>query len=145
MFVVDTNVLIYAADSSFEQHESCRERIETWRAGKVPWYVTWPILYEFLRVVSHPRVLKNPWPISEAWAFVSALLAAPSLQVLHPTSRHQKLLEDVLADDPDLRGNVLHDVHTAVLMQEHGIRQIFTNDKDFRRFPLLKVTTPGDD
>lgn len=52
------------------------------------------------------------------------------------------LLADTLATVPDLRGNVPHDVHTAVLMREHGISRIRTRDSDFRRFPFLTVIDP---
>jgi predicted nucleic acid-binding protein len=50
----------------------------------------------------------------------------------------------VLARDEvgDLRGNVLHDVHTAVLMREHGVQEIVTADAAFREFSFLKVTNP---
>ena len=43
---------------------------------------------------------------------------------------------------PDLRGNLVHDAHTAVLMREHGVRDIFTRDTDFHRFPFLRVIDP---
>jgi hypothetical protein len=29
--------------------------------------------------------------------------------------------------------------HTAILMREHGIREIYTRDTDFHRFPFLRV------
>ena len=43
---------------------------------------------------------------------------------------------------PDLRGNLLHDAHTAILMREHGVRTIYTLDADFRRFTFLDVVDP---
>ena len=85
MFVVDTNVLVYAADADARFHGRCRERLERWRQQSSAWYVTWGIVYEFLRVTTHPRVLRMPWTVGEAWAFVEALLASPSLGVLAPT------------------------------------------------------------
>lgn len=36
---------------------------------------------------------------------------------------------------PRLAGNVVSDVHTAVLMRENGVRAIYTNDGDCNRFP----------
>ena len=77
MFVVDTNVLVYAADEDSPAHPACFRRLEDWRRRFGAWYCTWGILYEFLRVVTHPRVLKSPWPIGDAWTFVEGLLAAP--------------------------------------------------------------------
>ena len=53
MFVVDTNVLVYAAVEACPEHAACLERLERWRSGPIPWFTTWPILYETMRVVTH--------------------------------------------------------------------------------------------
>jgi hypothetical protein len=142
LFVVDTNVLIYAANGDAAEHRRCRSLLEEWRGSTLPWYVTWPILYEFLRVVSHPRVLREPWPVAQAWRFVAALLASPSLTVLTPTGRHLDLARLTFEELPDLAGNVLHDAHTAILMREHGIPKVYTRDTDFHRFPFVEVVDP---
>jgi predicted nucleic acid-binding protein len=47
VFVVDTNVLVYAADRSATEHARCRELLVDWRAQATPWYLTWGIVYEF--------------------------------------------------------------------------------------------------
>ena len=142
MFVVDTNVLLYAAESSFPDHEDCRRRLERWRATEAAWFVTWSIIYEFLRVSTHPRVFAKPWSIHAAFDFVEAVLAAPGLELLGETDRHAAVAREVLRDVPGLRGRVVHDTHTAVLMREHGVSRICTRDTDFRRFPFLEVIDP---
>lgn len=142
MFVVDTNVLVYAADADSQPHAQCRSLLDSWRAGAGAWYTTWPILYELLRVVTHPRVLRNPWSGSEAWGFVEALLASPGLGLLVQTDRHPAVARQVLDSVPPLAGNLMHDLHTAVLMREHGIRRIYTRDTDFHRFPFLEPLDP---
>ena len=43
---------------------------------------------------------------------------------------------------PDIRGNLFHDLHIAVLMREHGVSRICTRDTDFQRFPFLTVADP---
>ena len=50
MFVPDTSVLVYAVDEDSPFHTRCRGLLETWRIQSSPWYLTWGILYEFLRV-----------------------------------------------------------------------------------------------
>lgn len=142
MFVVDTNVLVYAANEDAPEHKRCRALVERWRREQGAWYVTWGILYEFLRVVTHPRVLERPWDGPEALAFVRALLTAPGLRVLTPTPRHAAVLDEVVGQVPLLSGNLFHDAETAVLMKEHGIRRIVTRDVDFHRFPSLEVVDP---
>ena len=48
----------------------------------------------------------------------------------------------VLAELPHIAGNILHDAHTAILMREHGVRQVCTRDTDFHRFPFVEVVDP---
>ncbi|MDN5864330.1 MAG: PIN domain-containing protein [Gammaproteobacteria bacterium] len=142
MFVVDTNVLIYAADRDSPFHTPCRAQLEQWRRQASPWYLTWSIVYEFLRITTHPKVFRKPWSATDAWRFVDAVLASPTVSVLPATERHAKLLADVIAELPHLRGNIMHDAHTAVLMREHGIERIITRDTDFHRFPFVSVLDP---
>lgn len=142
MFAVDTNVLVYASDRSFAEHARCRDLVEGWRRQAMPWFLTWNVLYEYLRVVTHPKVLARPWSASSAWGFVQALLASPAVTVLRPTERHDTILAQTLAEVPELRGNLLFDTHTAVLLREHGLRQIVTRDVDFARFGFLEVVDP---
>lgn len=98
--------------------------------------------YEFLRIATHPRVLPSPWSPREAWGFLDALLATPGFGLLRATGRHADVLARTLSELPGIRGNVLHDLHTAVLMREHGVSRICTRDADFRRFPFLTIEDP---
>ena len=142
MVVVDTNVLVYAADTASAEQAQCRALLEDLRVRITPWCLTWGILYEFLRVVTHPRVFRRPWGTAQAWEFVEALLASPAVQILVHTARHPAVVAQTLAEVPGLRGNLLHDAHTAILMREHGIRRIYTRDSDFHRFGFLEVVDP---
>lgn len=142
MFVVDTNVLVYAADEDSPAHVVCRSALEEWRRQRSAWYTTWGIVYEFLRVATHPRVLRTPWSANKAWGFVDAVLASPALGILVETERHASVADQVVQEVPHLTGNLIHDAHTAVLMREHGIRRIYTRDTDFHRFSFLEVIDP---
>lgn len=142
MQLVDTNILVYAADADSPWHARARDFLESLRIRPDAWYTTWPILYEFMRVTTHPRVMQRPWTATEAWAFVAVLLASPGLEVLAPTSRHADVAEQVVAEFPMVAGNLIHDLHTAVLMREHGVRRIYTRDTDFHRFSFLEVVDP---
>jgi hypothetical protein len=142
VFLVDTNILVYAADRAAPEHARCRERLEAWRIDAVPWYISWPIVYEFLRVTTHPRVFRRPMALHEAWAFVEALLASSALTVLLPGPHHAAVADLTFQEVHGIRGNLLHDAHTAILMREHGVTTIYTRDTDFHRFPFLRVVDP---
>jgi uncharacterized protein len=142
MLVVDTNVLVYAADRDSTFHSACRDWLDRQRVRADAWYTTWPILYEFMRVTTHPRVMRLPWNALAAWGFVRVLLASPGIGVLVPTERHSAVAAQVLTELPHLTGNLFHDAHTAILMREHGIRRVCTRDTDFHRFPFVEVIDP---
>ena len=142
MVVVDTNILLYAADRHSEFHAPCREWLDRQRTLPDAWYTTWPIIYEFLRITTHPRALRRPWKTPAAWEFIMGLFAAHSFSVLLATERHADVAGQVLQELPHLSGNILHDAHTAILMREHGVRRICSRDTDFHRFPFLEVIDP---
>jgi uncharacterized protein len=142
VLAVDTNVLVYAVDADSPFHEPCRRWLLNQRARPDAWYTTWSIVYEFLRVTTHARVMRRPWSAAEAWRFVTALLASPGLEVLASTERHADIAAEVVREYPHLGGNLFHDAHTAILLREHGVRLICTRDADFNRFKFLEVIDP---
>jgi toxin-antitoxin system PIN domain toxin len=142
MLVVDTNVLVYAADADSPFHHPCRTWLEHQRSRPDAWYTTWGIIYEFLRVTTHARVMRTPWTATAAWQFVTALLGSPGLATLVPTHRHPDVAAEIIQELPHLAGNLVHDAHTAILMREHGIRQICTRDTDFNQFPFVENIDP---
>lgn len=82
MFVVDTNVFLYAANADAAEHETCARKLSAWRLDRTPWFVTWPIVYEFLRVATHRRVFREPLTLVQAWSFADAVPSSPSLGIL---------------------------------------------------------------
>ena len=142
MFVVDTNILLYAVDKSSPVHAPCRRRLLEWRRQSAPWFLTWGIVYEFLRVATHPRVFRHPLRVEQAWRYIESLLDSSSLSVLAEGERHREMLARILKELPEISGNVLHDAHIAAIMLENGIHVIYTRDRDFHTFPFLEVRDP---
>ena len=142
MFVVDTNIFVYAADGDSPFHLCCRGKIEEWRRLPTPWYSTWGVMYEFLRVITHPRIFHKPWTAPKAWDFVEAILAAPTFGLLVPSERHAEVAAGVVRKSTNLHGNLIYDAQIAILMREHGIKRIYTRDTDFHRFSFLEPIDP---
>ena len=142
MFVVDSNVLAIAADRGDPDHAACRTLLEGWRSQPTPWYLTWPIVFEFLGLVTHPTVYRSPWSLDDAWTFVEAVLAAPSVDVLGAGDRHADIVGDLLERFPDLRGSQMLETQIAATMIEHGVKRIITRDTVFHRFPMLEIVDP---
>lgn len=142
MFVVDTNILIYAANGLSPEHKTCRDLLVRWRTGTSPWFLTWNVVYEFLRVMTHRGVMERPWTAGQAWDFVAAMLESPGLSVMVEGTRHREVATELAEKVSGLCGNLVHDAHTVALMLEHGIHRIYTRDSDFHRFPGIQVIDP---
>lgn len=141
-FLVDTNVLAYAVNRDCEENRAAVAVLDDWLSGSVPWALTWSIVYEFLRLTTHPRVFRRPLAATDAVAFLTPLLESELVSLLIPTERHEGLLRTTIRELGRPIGNLFHDVHTAVLMREHGVSEIMTADNDFRQFRFLSVTNP---
>jgi toxin-antitoxin system PIN domain toxin len=142
VFVVDTNLLLYAVNPDALEYPRAHALLEEWREGDRSWFLTWGIVYEFLRVSTHARVFPEPLQLERAWEWVRMLLRSPRAGILIPTDRHAAVLDELAAAHARLHGNVVHDLHTAALMREHGIAEIRTADTDFHQFPFLTVVNP---
>ena len=140
--VVDTNLLLYAANVDSPEHSAAVEFVRAAEASGQTWYLTEGIIYEFLRVVTHPLVFSRPLEWREGLAFLRPFLDSPRFEVLRSTERHWQLLAKLLEALTAPVGSLFFDIHTAVLMREHGIREIYTVDTDFLQFPEILVVNP---
>jgi len=141
MRAVDTNILIYAHITPSRHHEKAQSILRELCESPWPWAIPWPCIYEFLRVVTHPRVYHPPSPPEAALADLRQILASPSLELLSETPRHHDLME-ALIRGTGVKGNLIHDAHIAALCLEHGVRELITGDRDFSRFPALTIMNP---
>ena len=96
----------------------------------------------FLRIVTHPRVFKQPTPFPQAAAFCAALRSQPNASMLAPGPRHWQIFTD-LCTGVGARGNLIPDAYLAALAIETGSEWI-TTDGDYRRFPGLQARHPLD-
>ena len=66
MFVVDTNLLVYAANRDSPFHQRSLQLLSGWRRGASAWFLTRGICYEFLRVDPVTRSLVDAGPAPAA-------------------------------------------------------------------------------
>ncbi len=145
MFAVDTNIFVYAHFDQYQQHGRARRFCRSELLGEAEFCIGWQVVYEYIRIATHPRVHRHPLAIAEALADMEPYLASDRCHVLVHTPQHGRILEDVAARLPAAAGNLVHDCHYAALLREHGIKVIYTADNDFRRFGFLEVVDPTSD
>jgi len=138
---VDTNVLVYAQIESSEHHTRAREVLAGLAESPTPWAIPWPCVYEFLKVVTHPRIFDPPVPQTLALADLDRILASPSLVLLKQQARHAAIMTRVL-EKSGATGNLVHDAHIVALCLENGVDKLITGDRDFSRFADLEIINP---
>ncbi|MCY3988857.1 MAG: type II toxin-antitoxin system VapC family toxin [Gammaproteobacteria bacterium] len=140
MILVDANVLLYAYDRDSPHHKASRRWLEAQFSAGQPLRFALITLLAFVRIASDRRVYAKPLPPRKACELVEDWLAQPNTQLLQPGARTWKLLSR-LCDRGQAKGVVVMDAHLAALAREHGA-SIATTDRDFARFPDLKLTNP---
>lgn len=141
MIAVDTNVLVYAHRRDSEWHGPAGDRVRSLAEGPAPWAIPWPCIHEFLAIVTHPRIYRPPSEAPAAVDQVSAWLESPSLTLLAEGPGYGERLMGLLAASK-VTGPRIHDARVAALCLYHGVRELWSADRDFTRFTELTVTNP---
>jgi predicted nucleic acid-binding protein len=92
-------------------------------------------------VVTHPRIYVPPTPLSVAISQIEAWLEAPGLVLLAEVEGYWSELRAAL-EAGRILGAQVHDARIAALCRLHGVRELWTADRDFGRFSGLRVRNP---
>jgi uncharacterized protein len=141
MIAVDTNLLVYAHREDSPWHDRAYARVAELAAGRSSWAIPWPCLHEFLSITTHPRIYKPPTPLAQAIEQIEAWLEAPGLTILSEVDGYWLELRTTL-ETGRVIGPQVHDARIAALCRLHGVRELWTADRDFSRFPGLVVRNP---
>jgi len=141
VIAVDTNLLVYAHREDSPFHEAAAERLAELAEGPAIWAIPWPCLHEFLAIVTHPRLYTPPTPLARALDQADAWLESPTLALLAETEAHWPTLRALLAGGR-IAGGQVHDARIAALCRQHGVRELWSADRDFSRFAGLVVVNP---
>lgn len=141
MIAVDTNLLIYAHREDSPFHDRASACLAELAQGRAAWAIAWPCLHEFIAIVTHPKVYRPPSPLAVALDQVEAWLESPTLHLLAESAGYWPRLRSLLVAGR-VAGPLVHDARIAALALEHGVRELWTADRDLSRFAPLKVRNP---
>lgn len=141
MIAVDTNVLVYAHRRDSDAHEPSRSAVEKLAEGTASWAIPWPCVHEFIAVVTHPRIYRPPSTLDEAFSQLEAWARSPTLHLLGETHDHLEVLRSISVTGR-VSGAVIHDARIAAVCTANGVHELLSTDRDFSRFPTLRVRNP---
>ncbi|MFL6054247.1 MAG: type II toxin-antitoxin system VapC family toxin [Actinoallomurus sp.] len=141
MIAVDTNILVYAHREDSEFHPAAASRLRELAEGRAAWAIPWPCVHEFFSIVTHPRIYAPPSTTDQAIEQIDAWLGSPSVTLLGEGIRYWETLRSTLREGKVV-GPMVHDGRIAALCVSNGVRELWSMDRDFSRFPGVAVRNP---
>jgi len=140
VIAVDTNILVHAFDRGSPEHERAAAAVGELVLDR-SWALPWPVPYEFLAVVTRVGADRRAAPLEVAIAALDGWLAAPGVHLLGEGPDHWRRVRSLLTA-AQAHGTLVYDARIAALCLAHGVAELWTADRDFGRFPRLRVRNP---
>ena len=141
MIAVDTNILVYAHRADSEWHDRARDCIAKLARGNVTWGLPWHCLAEFFAIATHPRIYKPASTTAQAIEQINVWIESPVSECLSETDEYWHDLRSYLSD-ARIEGPMVYDARIAAICSVHGVVELWSADRDFSRFPDLRVHNP---
>lgn len=138
---LDANVLLHASDETSPFHSRAIGFLERLARGPDLIYLFWPTAMAYLRIATDSSIFASPLPTSVAVANIDGLVNLPHVQTAGEQEHFWHAWSEITAE-AGVAGNLVPDAHVVALMRENGVRTIWTNDRDFRRFEGILVRDP---
>jgi toxin-antitoxin system PIN domain toxin len=142
MILLDVNILIAVHREDAEAHEEITAWLDAEFANSVCVGVSELALSGFLRVVTHPKIFREPTPLLEALEFAEQFRTHDEVRIFAPGPDHWRLFTQ-LCRKTGAKGNLVPDAYHAALAIETGCEWI-SLDRGFSRFPGLRWRHPFD-
>ena len=143
MIAVDAGLLVLGVNRWAPEHPRAAELLESLADGDAEWALPGSAVHEYLGFVTHPYAVARVLGPDDAWGFIESLAASPVLQFLGPTERHAETCAEVLTlREPAVAGGLDPSFETAVILREHGVRELLSTDPGMRRWRFLDVRDP---
>jgi predicted nucleic acid-binding protein len=97
-------------------------------------------VHEFIAVVTHPKFTPST-PLHNALDTIEAWSSSSVLRFIGEGPSYFELLTS-LAKARKVRGAKIHDARIAAICLYHGVKKLWTADRDFSSFPKLKCENP---
>jgi uncharacterized protein len=141
VIAVDTNILLCAHRRAAPGHALAVATLGALCNDRAQWAIPWPCIHEFMAIATHPRVFDPPSTLPEACDQVDAWVEASNVVLLGESPGHWQRLRAML-EAGSVTGPRIHDGRIAAICLAHGVRELLTADRDFGRFPTLRVRNP---
>lgn len=140
MKLVDTNILLYAVDSTADHHDQARSWLEAQISSGSRLLFPWLVLVAFVRLTTGRAAMTNPLTAEQAVLLIEEWLKPAGSIVPTPSPDHLARWR-ALIEATGAGGNIVNDAHLAALALEYDAA-VVSFDNDFSRFPGVRWEQP---
>ncbi len=141
MIAVDTNILVYAHRRDSPWHPAAKRSVQELAESGSAWAIPWPCIHEFLAIATHPRIYRPPTPLHQALLQVEYWMECPTLQIIGELQDHWEELK-IGMQAGKITGALTHDARIVAICRQHGIKVLWSADRDLSRFAGIRVVNP---
>lgn len=141
MKAVDTNLLVYAHREDSPFHDKALALMRGLANGSARWAIPWPCVHEFVAIVTHPRIYDPPTPLDLALSSIRTWMASPMCVMIGEGFGYFDRFAGVVTT-ARITGPMVHDARVAAICLHNGVTQLMSSDRDFSRFPALRILNP---
>jgi hypothetical protein len=140
MIIPDVNLLIFAHNRGAPHHVAAKTWLLDIMGNGTPVGIPWIVVSGFIRISTHPKLLKQPLPVEEAVRIARSWLVRQHVRIIEPGSNFQEHFFSAL-EKLGTAGNLTTDAYLAALAIEFQA-ELHSCDSDFLRFPGLRWKNP---
>lgn len=140
--LLDTNILVYAADETSPFHEKSKSLRDKGLSSQLNLCICPQVLAEFFAIITDPRRVENPREPKEAIEEIEKYLRSENILKIYP--QEDTLLHTIrLLKKYNLRKQRVFDAQLVATMLSNGVTKIYTfNQEDFSKFKEIEALIP---
>lgn len=140
---IDTNIFLYAADSSSPFHTKAKNLLEQASRLEFEAVITPQVILELYSVVTNKKRIKNSYSASEANNFIEKTLFFIKAKYIYFDSEALVILRTILVTNK-IEDRQVFDAAIVATMLSNGVKTIYTaNSKDFKKLSAkIEVINP---
>ncbi len=140
--LLDTNILVYAADEMSPFHQAARALIEKGLRGEILLCICPQVLNEFFATVTNPQRVSNPRTQNEARLEMEKYFFSKNILKIYPASDFIEITLDLLKRCEVIRQEIF-DLQLVATMLSNNVTRLYTyNSDDFTKFREIEVLSP---
>ena len=140
MIVPDLNLVVYAHVKTVPKHLEARLWWQELMKGSVPVGIASIVRLGFVRLLGNPALVDPVVPPEKAWAITRGWLLNPNVVEISSSANHDEILQQLLVESGVVSRHINDAYLAALCLERHA--ELHSNDKDFLRFPGLRLRDP---